>query len=62
MSTKKSWADIADEEDRKTETVNFSKHGIKVYVPPRLRDKSKTCENTKTDELPSVSRNVHKSL
>ena len=57
MSTRKSWADIADEEDlKKEEPVTFSKHGIKVkappkpplYVPPRLRVKSKTCEDTKT--------------
>jgi len=57
MSNRKSWADIADEEDAKkdAEPYALSKHGIKVrvpvappaYVPPRLRDKSKTCENTK---------------
>jgi len=58
MATKISWADIADEEDLKPpepEAV-ISRHGIKIkkpvaskpsYVPPHLRDKSKSATDSK---------------
>jgi hypothetical protein len=60
MATKMSWADIADEEDAKPpEPVALSRHGIKIkkpvvskpsYVPPHLRDKSKSVTNNKDND------------
>jgi hypothetical protein len=57
MATKMSWADIADEEDAKLpEPVAVSRHGIKIkkhvvtkpsYIPPHLRDKTKSVPNSK---------------
>lgn len=57
---KKSWADMADEADAEEaalpEPVSVSRHGVKIkkhapskptYVPPHLRDKSKTSVETK---------------
>lgn len=59
MATKMSWADIADEEDaRLPEPVAVSRHGIKIkkqvvtkptYIPPHLRDKSKSATNSKDE-------------
>ena len=60
MATKMSWADIADEEEAKPpEPVTLSRHGIKIkkpalskpsYVPPHLRDKSKSAINNKDND------------
>jgi hypothetical protein len=58
MATKMSWADIADEEDLKPPEPDaiISRHGIKIkkqvpakpsYIPPHLRDKSKSVTNSK---------------
>jgi hypothetical protein len=47
MSQKKSWADIADEED--TVPVVISKHGIKVkYTPPHQRSIDKSLERVES--------------
>jgi hypothetical protein len=61
-SEKKSWADIADEEDLVVPVV-ISKHGIKVkYTPPHQRsiDKSLARVESKKDDssVPSVRRSV----
>jgi hypothetical protein len=60
--SKKSWADIQDEEDLVVPVV-ISKHGIKVkYTPPHQRstDKSLASVESKKDDspLPGVRRGV----